>query len=400
MHGKNWVQREDSETAARALPGQEVTAVHSREGGADSQFDELVVRDCSEEALRAALLARKRVVHVGRKGKQLWIILESAGEDGSGAKEKTRNAVLFHFGMTGMFVVKDVHAYQYKDVRVDASVWPPRFSKVVITFGHDTHLALVDPRRLARIRIGSANPELEEPIAGLAPDPTTLDFQRAPFVAVLKNTNAPLKAVLLDQNRAVSGVGNWIADEVCFRAAIHPSTPCSSMNEDCCNAVFDAIASVCLEACRCIQESGKLNYYPDHWLFHYRWGAGPNGSSRMSDGTIIQMSTVGGRTTAVVPSAQRKASHWRRPASLLEAEVMLTSYSNGTLLLPAGNLIVYENRGQKERPVAEKRVSKVTSRTIAIAQKAEKVVGKQRSHSVAGRSTVHVRRSARILKLE
>ena len=44
-------------------------------------------------------------------------------------------------------------------------------------------------------------------------------------------TQAPIKAVLLDQERVVCGVGNWVADEVLFQSGIHPSTPAAGLDD-------------------------------------------------------------------------------------------------------------------------------------------------------------------------
>ncbi|CAN0414038.1 unnamed protein product, partial [Scytosiphon promiscuus] len=79
-----------------------------------------------------------------------------------------------------------------------------------------TCLALTDPRRLSRVRL-RAEPETSPPISLLGPDPITHPIPLDVFAAALAKPTAPIKAVLLAQDRVVSGVGNWIADEVCFQ---------------------------------------------------------------------------------------------------------------------------------------------------------------------------------------
>ena len=51
--------------------------------------------------------------------------------------------------------------------------------------------------------------------------------------------------------------------------------------------------------------------FPPEWLFHYRWGKGAGGS-KVPGGGAITFLTVGGRTSAVVLSKQRKGE---RPAA-------------------------------------------------------------------------------------
>lgn len=54
---------------------------------------------CHEEQLKGAMEG-KTLVDVGRRGKQLWFTFAGRGTDKDGP------SVLFHFGMTGAFVVK------------------------------------------------------------------------------------------------------------------------------------------------------------------------------------------------------------------------------------------------------------------------------------------------------
>lgn len=47
--------------------------------------------------------------------------------------------------------------------------------------------------------------------------------------------------------------------------------------------------------------------FPEHWLFKHRWGKGKkNQPSVLPNGEKIIFLTVGGRTSAVVPSVQKK----------------------------------------------------------------------------------------------
>lgn len=39
-----------------------------------------------------------------------------------------------------------------------------------------------------------------------------------------------LLLVAVPQDRVVSGVGNWVADEVCFQACVHPGAACNTLS--------------------------------------------------------------------------------------------------------------------------------------------------------------------------
>ena len=47
--------------------------------------------------------------------------------------------------------------------------------------------------------------------------------------------------------------------------------------------------------------------FPENWLFKYRWGKGKKEASVLPNGEKISFVTVGGRTSAIVPSVQKKA---------------------------------------------------------------------------------------------
>ena len=61
-----------------------------------------------------------------------------------------------------------------------------------------------------------------------ASDPTPPPSARPQLAAALAGSSAPLKARLLDQSR-VAGIGNLIADELLWRAALSPLRPSGSL---------------------------------------------------------------------------------------------------------------------------------------------------------------------------
>merc|ERR1719181_1360637 len=122
------------------------------------------------------------------------------------------------------------------------------------------------------------------------------------FTDTLGRLSAPIKSVLLDQNKLVCGVGNWIADECLFQACLSPSTPSNSLSEAQVAALRDALLAVCRMACDCNADSDR---FPSTWLFHHRWAGMTTGSINSPIGRI-HFDTVGGRTTAFLPSKQLK----------------------------------------------------------------------------------------------
>src|SRR5688500_18926483 len=189
--------------AHRVAAGRRIT-------GVEVAPDPIVFERLAPARMRRALLGR-RVTAVRRHGKHLWLELDR------------RPWPIFHFGMTGGF-----HAPAGGGVRLiahgrrdPAAQWPPRFTKLHLTFEGGGELALADGRRRGRLRLRQ-DPRAESPISLLGWDAHRELPPPAKFRAMLRARRAPIKAVLLDQGFA-AGVGNWIADEVLYQARIAPS---------------------------------------------------------------------------------------------------------------------------------------------------------------------------------
>jgi len=176
--------------------------------------------------------------------------------------------------------------------------WPPRFSKLVLGFDDGGRLAVTDARRLGRIRL-RADPPAEPPISLLDFDALRGLPSPARFAALVQARGAPIKALLLDQSFS-AGVGNWIADEVLYQSRIDPRRPARSLSALEVRRLRSAIRSVVGTAVRARADSDR---FPRTWLFHHRWGRQIGAVT--ARGQSIRHITVGGRTTAWVPSVQR-----------------------------------------------------------------------------------------------
>jgi formamidopyrimidine-DNA glycosylase len=115
----------------------------------------------------------------------------------------------------------------------------------------------------------------------------------------VRERSAPLKALLLDQSFA-AGVGNWIADEVLYQARLDPRRRARSLNDAEIARMRAALRRVIDTSVRLSNDSDR---YPRGWLFHRRWGKNPRALTR--HGHAIRHITLGGRTTAWVPTLQR-----------------------------------------------------------------------------------------------
>src|SRR5262252_9777098 len=104
--------------------------------------DAIVFEGVAPTRFRRALLGR-RVRGVRRHGKHLWLELDR------------RPWLAMHFGMTGGFHTPARAAVKLvsEGRRRAAAGWPPRFTKLRLTFDDGGELIMADARRLGRIRL-------------------------------------------------------------------------------------------------------------------------------------------------------------------------------------------------------------------------------------------------------
>ncbi len=249
--------------------------------------DPIVFDRVTPERFRQALVGR-RVKAIKRHGKHLWFELDR------------RPWPCMHFGMTGGFhtapggprvTLKSSHK------KPDMS-WPPRFTKLHLIFADGGELVFADARRLGRVRL-RRDPATEPPISLLGFDAHRDLPPFAKFRDLVRVRAAPLKALLLDQSFA-AGVGNWIADEVLYQARLDPRRRANSLRDGEIARMRGALKRVMDISVRASNDSDR---YPRGWLFHRRWGKNPRAVT--ITGARIRHITLGGRTTAWVPSVQR-----------------------------------------------------------------------------------------------
>jgi formamidopyrimidine-DNA glycosylase len=242
--------------------------------------DSIVLDGESPRAIERAL-AGCFIRGAGRHGKYLWLELDR------------RPWPVFHFGMAG-----SIHLVP------SPAANPPRFAKLTLFLDRGVRLVFTDARRLGRLRL-RIDPRREPPIDSLGPDV----WRETPTLAAMRDAlsrrRAPIKSVLLDQSE-FAGVGNWIADELLYASRIAPSRLAASLDGAEVLRLRNALRRVIGRAVSVDANSAR---FPRTWLFHRRWGK--KAHARDASGAPLSFATVGGRTTAWVPSRQNS----RRTAS-------------------------------------------------------------------------------------
>jgi formamidopyrimidine-DNA glycosylase len=194
----------------------------------------------------------------------------------------------------------------------ERDMWPPKFWKFhLLTDDPDIEIAFTDPRRFGRVRlIDCAGSEIRTlpPLSDNGPDPV-VDPQVFTYEYLLEKTRSrhvPIKALLLDQ-AMISGIGNWVGDEVLYQARLHPEQYCDEFSEKEIKKLYEAVRHVCQTAVDKLADSDE---FPSDWLFRYRWGKGAaNSTKALPNGEKLAFMTVGGRTSCFAPRLQKKTGH-------------------------------------------------------------------------------------------
>lgn len=240
----------------------------------------------------------KKIVGAGQQGKYFWIAMSSPPH------------AVMHFGMAGWLRIRNQDTYYHRTEKAEQEVWPPKYWKFLLETDGDpkTEAAFVDARRLGRIRLVDCPADdirKYTPLKENGPDPVAdKDIVNEEWLAKkLKSKKVPIKALLLDQAN-ISGIGNWMGDEILYHAKIHPEQYSNTLTDEQVKELHSAIHYVCSTSVDLLADSEK---FPEDWLFKHRWSKGKkNTPSVLPNGEKITFVTVGGRTSAVVPSVQKK----------------------------------------------------------------------------------------------
>jgi formamidopyrimidine-DNA glycosylase len=176
---------------------------------------------------------------------------------------------------------------------------PGRHDHLVL-YQKERALVLTDPRQFGQVLFhrGSDVPEwwrnLPAPL-------TSSSFTAAVLERFLRrHPKLPIKAALLLQ-AGFPGIGNWMADEILWRASLHPKLRTNRLDSQTCRRLWQTVRFVCRGALRKI--ANDYSDPPVGWLFHQRWTLGAHCPR---DGRILSRETVGGRTTVWCPKCQPK----------------------------------------------------------------------------------------------
>lgn len=183
--------------------------------------------------------------------------------------------------------------------REDQPDYTPRKHDHLILVQKDRSLVFEDKRHFGRVRLHEGN-EPPDWWQKLAPSVLSEEFTLKGMGAFLqRRKRTAIKAVLLMQEH-FPGIGNWMADEILWRAGVHPSTPAGALDDTHVRKLWQQVRWVSRTAIRIISDDWT---YPKSWLFAHRWEAGGQCPRCRTD---LDRATIGGRTTCWCPECQPK----------------------------------------------------------------------------------------------
>ena len=198
-----------------------------------------------------------------------------------------------HFGMTGFL---RYFKHQEKTPRPgSAKPTAGRHARVVFVFEKDHRLAFDDQRMFGEIGLLT---DVDEFLKKRDLGPDALDIDLAQFKNIFAKHRGAMKSILLNQN-LIAGIGNIYADEILFRARIHPATQTSALKGKAVAKLFRATRYVLEKA---IAAKADANRMPKSWLLPHR----DKGGKCPRCGRKLKSATIGGRTSWFCGHCQKR----------------------------------------------------------------------------------------------
>ena len=202
--------------------------------------------------------------------------------------------MLFRFSGPGAL---GVHLGMTGSLRVEPASYRPEKHDHLVLAIRGRSLVFNDPRQFGEIRWEAR--ETPSWWRDLPPQILERKFTQEHVDRFLeRHARLPMKAILLHQS-GFPGIGNWMADEILWRAGIHPRRLAGSLDEEERARLRRVTRWVSRAA---MQRVGRDNgEFPRSWLFPHRWEDG--GICPRSKAPLVR-ETVGGRTTCWSPALQ------------------------------------------------------------------------------------------------
>ena len=178
---------------------------------------------------------------VERYGKSVALGLKKEGE---------LRYVVAELGMTGLLLFRATQTKHPQHVHV----------RMLFTGGRESELRYWNPRRFGRISLLDLTGLDRYRARRFGVDPLTVP--RDEFVRLMQARRGRLKPLLMRQ-QVIAGIGNIYANEILFRARLHPNREVNRLRGATIITLYDTMQVVLREAIACGGSSVKDFYAPD-----------------------------------------------------------------------------------------------------------------------------------------
>ncbi len=163
-------------------------------------------------------LVQQRIIRVSRRAKFILIQFHSGGR------------LIVHLRMTGKLIWSEKEPIRDK------------FTRSIFYFTDGSCLEFNDTRALGWL-IYLGRDEEYDSLLKLGIEPLSDSWQFESVKALCRNSSLTLKDFLMDQNK-IAGIGNIYANEILFRAGIHPQRRANSLSDAEIARLFDWVPRV------------------------------------------------------------------------------------------------------------------------------------------------------------
>ncbi len=189
-----------------------------------------------------------RLEKVERYGKSVALGFQKEGE---------LRYVVAELGMTGLLLFRAAQTKHPQHVHVRMS----------FTGGREAELRYWNPRRFGRLSLLDRAGLDRYRARRFGVDP--LAVPRDEFVRLMQARRGRLKPLLMHQ-QVIAGIGNIYANEILFRARLHPNHEISRLRRATIDTLYDTMQAVLRDAISCGGSSVKDFFAPDGTEGHYK----------------------------------------------------------------------------------------------------------------------------------
>lgn len=240
-----------------------------------------IIQNSDSDTFIKSLIGRT-IIDINRLGKYMYFCFEN------------KTYLISHLRMEGKYFIKD------SSLEID------KHEHIIFQFEDGSDLRYHDVRKFGTMELKNEDNLLTtHPLSDLGVEANRLDGKY--LFMKMNNKNQPLKTFLLDQSN-VAGIGNIYADEICFKARLHPLLNVKKITLEECEKIAEAsneiINKAILAGGSTIRSyTSSLNVtglFQLQLLVHTKKGE----ACCMCNNTIIKC-VVGGRGTYLCPNCQK-----------------------------------------------------------------------------------------------